>query len=93
MALTANPAVPTHDGSKPFVGGALRMAIVAGAASGTLLTVTGMEAGDQVWYVHNLDQKTDLTADVTSVQASGFKLSGASTNAEKLQVGWTDRKG
>jgi len=92
MSLIANPYLEESDGSKDAIGGQYRWDVASGAASASLVTVNAaMLPGDKVHKVINLTDLADETANVTSVAASGIKLSSV-TSGKTLLVSWLDRK-
>lgn len=91
--LIANPYLVENDGSKDAIGGQQVFSVAAGASSGVLISVPTMRAGDKIQSVieYTSGVPSDKTLNVTSVSASGFKMSSVSSD-DTLVVVWLDRK-
>lgn len=99
MSKIGNPYVTPNDLSPQGLGGLLKAAIAAGGAPGTLLAVAGMQAEDAIislieaqYTAGSVSGLADRTADVTAVEAGGFRLGGASTAGNQLIVFWLDKR-
>jgi len=96
MSNTGNPYVGDSDRGSSGAGGALIFSVVAGGASATRLDVVTphlMHAEDQIVSVieYASGVPSDVTANVTAIVASGFKLSSVSSG-DTLVVTWLDRQ-